>query len=503
MPATPTSQDSSLRPRVGLVAGSGLFVLMLLSPAPAGLGTAGWHTAAVGVLMAVWWMSEALPIAVTALLPIVLFPVLGVAPVGDATSPYANPLIFLFLGGFVIALGMQRWHLHRRIALVIIRGVGTRPRRIIAGFMIASAFLSMWISNTATTMMMLPIGLSVIEIVTPEGESATEALARGRTFALALMLAIAYAASIGGVGTIIGSPPNALMVGFMDQTYGVEVSFLQWMGAGTPLAALGLALSYLVLVHFVFPVRLDDVPGGGDFIRDELRRMGPMSGPEKGVAVIFGLTATLWVTRPLVERILPGISDTGIALFGATLLFLVPVDWRRGEFLLDWARARKLPWGMLLLFGGGLSLASAVRATGLAGWIGGRLQGLEALPVLLIALTVTATVILLTELTSNTATTATFLPIVASVAVGLGENPLLFLVPATLAASCAFMMPVATPPNAIVYGSGYVTIPQMVRAGIWLNVLFLALIGVLAYTLLPWVMGVELGTVPAWAQSSP
>jgi len=494
-----TDPQPTLRPRIGLILGAALWLAMVIAPAPEGLSPAGWHTAAVGILMAVWWMTEAVPIAVTALLPLLLFPLLAVGDVDSSASPYANPLIFLFLGGFLIALAMQRWNLHRRIALVIIRAVGTRPRRIIGGFMIASGLLSMWISNTATTMMMLPIGMSVIEIVSPAKERADEALAKGRTFALALMLAIAYASSIGGVGTIIGSPPNALMVAFMSQTYGIQIGFLEWMEVGVPLALVGLAASYLLLVRVIFPVRLGEVPGGGRFIREALAEMGPMKGPEKAVAAVFGLTAVLWMTRPLVQRLLPGLSDTGVALFGALLLFLIPSDWKRGEFLLDWQHARKLPWGMLLLFGGGLSLAAAVRTTGLAEWIGHRLQHFEALPVVVVVMTVVATIILLTELTSNTATTATFLPIAASVAVGLGENPLLLLLPATFAASCAFMMPVATPPNAIVYGSGHVTIPQMVRAGVWLNVLFLILIGVMAYTLLPWVAGIDLGSVPVWA----
>ncbi len=501
-----TDPRPTLRPRLGLILGALVWAVMTVAPPPAALSPAAWHTAGVGILMATWWMTEAVPIAVTALLPLLLFPLLAVEDVKDAAAPYANPLIFLFLGGFLIALGMQRWNLHRRIALVIIRAVGTRPRRIIGGFMVAAGLLSMWISNTATTMMMLPIGLSVIEIVGPrkeseDGETSAEAkLSEGRTFALALMLAIAYAASIGGVGTIIGSPPNALMVAFMSQTFGIEIGFLQWMEVGVPLALLGLAATYLLLTRVIFPVRLGEVPGGSRFIHDALLEMGPMSRQEKAVAVVFALTAGLWMTRPLIQRLVPGLSDTGVALFGALLLFLIPSDWRRGEFLLDWQSARKLPWGMLLLFGGGLSLAAAVASTGLAGWIGQRLQSFEALPVAVVVLTVVATIILLTELTSNTATTATFLPIAASVAISLGENPLLLLMPATLAASCAFMMPVATPPNAIVYGSGHVTIPQMVKAGAWLNVLFLVLLGVLGYTLLPWVLGIEPGTVPLWAK---
>ncbi|HEX6200800.1 MAG TPA: DASS family sodium-coupled anion symporter [Thermoanaerobaculia bacterium] len=485
-----------LRHRLGLFGGLAVFALLLALPAPEGLSAAGWRAAAVGALMAVWWMSEALPIAATALLPIALFPLLGVAPVDDAASPYANPLIFLFLGGFLIALGMQRWDLHRRIALTIIRAVGTRPRRIVGGFMVASAFLSMWISNTATAMMMLPIGTSVVGIAVPDAAEGGGPAARGAEprggFAAALMLAIAYAASIGGMGTIVGSPPNALLVAFLDETMGIEVSFVSWMAVGVPVALAGLAGGYLLLTRVAFRMPRDEggnaAGGAADSIREELRAMGPMSPQERAVAAVFGLTAALWVARPLVGRVVPGISDTGIALVGGLLLFLIPADWRRGRFLLSWSDTRDVPWGVLLLFGGGLSLASAVDATGLAAWIGGRLEAVGGLPTLAIVLAVVTTVILLTELTSNTATTATFLPVVASLAAALGLAPLLLLLPTTLAASCAFMMPVATPPNAIVYGSGRVTVPQMVRAGVWLNLLFVGLLTLAAFTLVPWVL---------------
>ena len=484
-PGAGRGRGSRTAPRLGLFAGPALFALLLALPAPEGLSAAGWRAAAVGVLMAVWWMTEALPIAATALLPIVLFPLLGVTEVGSAASPYAHPLIFLFLGGFLIALGMQRWDLHRRIALTIIAAVGTRPRRLVGGFMAASAFLSMWISNTATAMMMLPIGTSVVGIAGPEGE---EREARGG-FAAALMLAIAYAASIGGMATIVGSPPNALLVAFLDETLGLEVSFVSWMAVGVPVAAVGLAGAYLLLTRVVFRMAgAGMAAAGAAYVREELRAMGPMSRQERSVAAVFGLTAALWVARPLVERVVPGLSDTGIALAGGLLLFLIPADWRRGRFLLSWSDTRDVPWGVLLLFGGGLSLASAVDGTGLAGWIGGRLEGLGGLPALAVVLAVVATVILLTELTSNTATTATFLPVVASLAAAFGVAPLLLLLPTTLAASCAFMMPVATPPNAIVYGSGRVTVPQMVRAGVWLNLLFVGLLTLAAFTLVPWVL---------------
>jgi len=493
----------SLRSRLGLVGGLVVAVVLLALDPPAGLSPAAWRTAAVGGLMALWWMTEAVPIAATALVPIVLFPVLGVAGVDAATSPYANPLIFLFLGGFLIALAIERWDLHRRIALSIVAAFGTRPRRIVAGFMAATAFLSMWISNTATAMLMLPIAASVIGMIgagrdrrrdegpdggrAADGDDAEAAGAPRGGFAVALMLAIAYAASIGGMATLIGSPPNALMAGFLRETHGLEVSFVGWMAVGLPVAAVGLAASYLLLARVLF--RLDDAeaPGGAAFVREELRALGPMGREETAVAAVFALTAVLWIGRPLVERVLPGVSDTGIALFGALLLFVIPAR-RRGERLLGWSETKRLPWGVLLLFGGGLSLAAAVESSGLAAWIGARLEGLRGLPALWVVLAVVGTVILLTELTSNTATTATFLPVVAAVAAGLGEDPLLLVLPTTLAASCAFMLPVATPPNAIVYGSGQVTVPQMARAGVWLNALFLALLTLAAFTIVPWAL---------------
>ncbi len=497
MPSSPESP--LLRPRIGLAAGIALFLGCLVFGPPAGLSTAGWRTAGVGLLMAAWWMTEAVPIAITSLVPILAFPLLGVAKVDAAAAPYANPLIFLFLGGFLIALAMQRWNLHLRIALGIIRGVGTRPTRIIAGFMLASAFLSMWISNTATAMMMLPIGLSVVELVVQGGgrrgggggdgpvvpERAGPA-APGDHFALDLMLGIAYASSIGGLGTLIGSPPNALLAAFMAKTYGIEVSFLEWLAVGLPLAAVGLVGAYFILTRLAYPVRLAEIPGGAAFLRRELDRLGPISRQEKLVAAVFALTAGLWIFRPLVARVVPGLSDTGVALLGALLLFLLPADWRKGEALLDWPTARKLPWGVLLLFGGGLSLAGAVSDSGLAQWIGDGMAGAAGWPLVAIAALTVIVILLLTELTSNTATAATFLPVVGSVAVGLGEAPLFLVLPAALAASCAFMLPVATPPNAIVYGSGHVTIPQMVKAGIWLQSLFVILLTVAAFTLVPW-----------------
>lgn len=505
------------RRRLGRLVGFGLFVLVMVSPAPPGLELAGWRATAVGLLMAVWWMTEALPIAATSLLPLLLFPVLGVLPVREAAAPYANPLIFLFLGGFLIALAMERWELHRRVALLTIRAVGVRPSRVVAGFMIASAGLSMWISNTATAMMMLPIGLSVVHLVerrregdaNGNGEPADgpvvargdggEGEREGTHFALCLMLGIAYACSVGGLGTLIGTPTNALLSAYALETWGLEISFVRWLALGVPLTVVGLAVVYWVLVRRVYPVRLKELPGGRELLARELAKLGRMSRQEKGVAAVFTLTALLWVTRPLVTRILPGLSDAGVAIFGALLLFLIPAGRGRGRALLDGGAFQRLPWRVLLLFGGGLSLASAIQSTGLAAWIGGRMEALGGWPALAVVVLVVGVIVLLTELTSNTATAAAFLPVLGSMALGLGQNPLLLLAPATLAASCAFMLPVATPPNAIIYGSGEVTIPQMVRAGLWLNALFTLLVTLAAFTLLPLAFGVEVGVVPGWA----
>jgi solute carrier family 13 (sodium-dependent dicarboxylate transporter), member 2/3/5 len=358
----------------------------------------------------------------------------------------------------------------------------------------------MWISNTATAVMMLPIGISVIELVRRRIEpDEAVASADGANFSVALMLGIAYACSIGGLATLIGTPPNALLAGFLAETYGIQIGFGQWMLIGLPVTLVALPLVWGILTRGIYPVRVKSVPGGREMIAAEIERLGAPSRGEVMVGVVFGLTALAWIVRPLLESILPGLSDAGIAIGAAILLFLLPVDLRRGEFLLDWEWARRIPWDVLILFGGGLSLAAAITRTGLAAWIGGAMGGLEGLPVLGIVLAVVAAIVFMTELTSNTASAAAFLPVLAALAIGIGENPLLLTVPAALAASCAFMLPVATPPNAIVYGSGFVTIPQMARAGIALNFLFIFLVTLLAYALVLFAFGVEAGVVPPWA----
>jgi len=479
------ARDRDPRVRVGgLIGGLVVFALMLALPQPEGMSPAGWRTAAVAMLMAVWWISEALPVAATALAPIALFPLLGVAPIRAATAPYADPLIFLFMGGFMIAIALERWNLHRRIALNVLRVFGTRPAALVAGFMTATAALSMWVSNTATAVMMLPIGLSVIGLL-HRGDISALPPEQDRNFGLALLLGIAYGASIGGLGTLIGTPPNALLAAYMAQTFGVTVGFGQWMLLGVPVSLVLLAFAWLVLTRLAFPLGGAAIAGADTVIARELGSLGPMSAAEKRVAAVFAATGLAWVFRPALVDAFPELplSDTGIAVLAALALFLVPVEARKGRFLMNWTWAVRLPWGVLILFGGGLSLASAISATGLAGWIGEVLTGGQHWPPLLIIVTVTAVVVFLTEITSNTATAAVFLPVVGSFAVAIGAAPVQLAVPVALAASCAFMMPVATPPNAIVFSSGHVTIPDMAKAGLWLNLIAIVWLSAAAYAL--------------------
>lgn len=488
-PEKNSGKPGGIKRWLGMGGGLALFALMALSSAPEGLSREGWYTAAVAALMAVWWISEVIPIPVTAMLPLVLFPLFGIAGINATAVPYANPMIFLFMGGFIIAIAMQEWNLHRRVALNIIRVIGSRPRNIIMGFMISAAFMSMWVSNTAATMMMLPIALSVIDLTNGKGHDAA-ARGRYRNFAVVLMLSIAYAANVGGLGTVIGTPTNALLIGFVNQSYGVEISFVQWMMIGIPLVLIGVPVMFFSLCNIAYPVHFKSLPGGKEYIEGEVRGLGRFSRPEMMVAFVFVLVALLWITRPLLESIMPGLSDAGIAIFGAILLFLLPVNWKKGEFILSWKAAARLPWGVLILFGGGLTLAGAIQRTGLAEWVGGYFAILDGLPFIFVIFIVAGVVIFFTELASNSATAAAFLPVMGSVAIGMGQDPLLLAIPVAVSASCAFMLPVATPPNAIVYGSGIMSIPQMVRAGLWLNLFFTALITIITKYLVPLVLGI-------------
>ncbi|WP_300015482.1 DASS family sodium-coupled anion symporter [Pseudonocardia sp.] len=513
-PAGPPGTPTDARPpgRVWAFRGAGLVasaLTWLALGSATGLEPAGRTVAAIGVLMAVWWMTEAIPLSATALVPIVAFPAFGVLSVGDATAPYASDIVFLFMGGFLIAIAMQKWNLHRRIALLTLRAVGTHPRRIVLGMMIATAFLSMWVSNTATTLMMLPIALSVLALVV-ERSHGTGEVRRGsaisdtvddpsvRIFGVGLVLSIAWSASIGGLGTLLGSPPNAIVAAYAEEQLDREITFLGWMQLGVPIVVVFLAIAWLLVTRVLFRSGLEEIPGGKEMIAGQVRELGPVSTGERRVLAVFAVAAFLWIVPGLLARIEPvgsalpwlgGLDDTAIAIAAGIVLFLLPghprADDRGGEMLLNWDDAQKgLPWGVLLLFGGGLSLASAVAASGLDAWIGTRVEALGVLPIVLLVMAVVAIVLLLTEVTSNTATAATFIPVLGGVALGIGADSMTLLIPAALAATCAFMLPVGTPPNAIVFGSGTVTIGQMARGGAVLNV-----IGVLLITLFSWMLG--------------
>ncbi|MGP9536935.1 SLC13 family permease [Brachybacterium sp. AOP43-C2-M15] len=472
-------------------------------------------TAATAVLMAVWWMTEAIPIPATALVPLIVFPVLtSEVGVDDVGASYGNNIIFLFMGGFMLALAMQRWNLHKRIALAIVGTIGTSPSLLILGFMAATGFISMWVSNTATAVMMLPIGLSVLLLVNQlrrkeaheageeiegledpaEHEGSGEAAAPVRSnFGTAMMLGIAYAASIGSLATLIGTPPNALLAAHMSQEFGVTIGFGRWMLVGAPIAIVFMVLAWLVLTKVMYKPEITEIPGGTDLIREERRKLGPIAQGEVRVLAIFVLAAVSWVSIPLISQAMgaedPPISDAGIAMVIGLALFLLPAGAARGVRLLDWESAVKLPWGVLLLFGGGLALSAQFSDSGLTEWIGEVTAGVGGLPVVLIVAIVAAGVLFLTELTSNTATAATFLPVATAVAVGIGIDPMLLAIPVAIAATCAFMLPVATPPNAIAYGSGYVTIPQMAKAGLWLNLIGIVLVTATTMSLAVWVFG--------------
>ncbi len=464
---------------IGLAVGPLLLLACLLTDPPGELSRAAWSTVGLALLMAAWWSTEAIPIPATALLPILLIPVLGIDTLAKATAPYANPTIFLFLGGFVLGLAMQRWNLHRRIALVTLAAMGSSPARQIAGFMLATAFISMWVSNTATSIMMLPIGLSVIGLLAGDGEEGER-----ERFATALLLGIAYAASVGGIATLIGTPPNALLAGFLSKQYDVHIGFGQWMLLGLPVALGMLVFIWWWLTRGGFNLHAGDSHA---LLEREKEALGPMSREEKLVALVFVCAAAAWIFQPLLSKLIDGVNDTSIAIAAALILFLIPVNLRERTFLMDWSWAGKLPWGVLLLFGAGLSLAAAIDGSGLAQWIAASLKGLDTLPLILMIGLVALLITFLTEVTSNTATAAAFLPLLGALAVAQGLPPEMLAIPAAIAASCAFMMPVATPPNAIVFGTGMMHIQSMIRAGFAINLFGVVWVTGLCYLLIGWI----------------
>lgn len=494
--------DFVTRQQIGMVLGPLLFAGVLLF-SPFDISSSANAALASTLWIAVWWVTEAIPIPATSLLPIVLFPLSGVVDAAGATAPYADPVVFLLLGGFLLALGIERWGLHRRIALTIVSLVGMRSDRLLLGFMVATAFLSMWISNSATAMLMVPIGTAVIVSVgtadeqereLTEGYERGELVAGVRTepderpatdFGLALMLGIAYSASIGGVATLIGSPPNAVFAGVAESRLDVQISFLDWLVFAGPFSIVFLVVTWLLLVKLLRPeIPLDQ--GADAAIRTQREELGAISRGERRVLAVFVLVAAGWLLRPFVlQPMFPAITDTVVAIVGGVLLFVIPADYENREFLLDWSDATRVPWGVLLLLGAGFSLANGFQESGLDTIIAQGLAGIAGVPVVVLVLVIATVVVFLTEVTSNTATASVFMPIMIGLGLTLGVSPLMLMATAALAASMAFMLPVATPPNAVVFGSGYVTIPQMSRIGLWLNLLGIVAIIILTYLWLP------------------
>lgn len=496
-----------------MLLGPVLFVVALWGiPAQADLSLAGRRVLAVAVLMAWWWITEAIPVPATALLPLVLLPLLKVQPMREVASCYADSTIFLFMGGFFLAVSMERWGLHRRLALHVIRLLGSNPRTLVLGFMAATAALSMWISNTATTLMMYPLALALLAHLDQASSAVGEqSSARLKT---ALMLGVAYGASIGGIGTLIGTPPNVIFAAQLARLFpdAPPFGFLDWMKVGLPFVLLFLPLSWLILTRLTFPLAKESVAQGRQLVREELARLGRPSRGEWLVGVVFLLTALAWVSRADVDlgskRILGWatllgvgtvVDDATIAMAAAVLLFVLPVNLGQRVFVLDWQTARGIPWGVLILFGGGIALAGAFESSGLAAWVGGRLSLLRPLPPLVFVVMVCLTTTFLTEVTSNTAVASIFTPVLAATGVAVGIHPLLLMIPGAISASCAFMLPVATPPNAIVFASGQVSIPQMARAGVLLNFLGVILVTLVVFLVAVPAFGIKMGTLPAWA----
>ena len=476
--------------RLGFILGPLAFILILSFFKPAGLSAEARAILASTAWVAIWWITEAIPIAVTALLPIILFPLSGGLDLGTTTESFGHKYVFLYMGGFIIAIAIEKWNLHKRIALNIINFIGSDIKKIILGFMVATAFLSMWISNTATAVMMLPIGIAIITQLkdnpnTIENET--------NLFGKALMLAIAYSASIGGIATLIGTPPNLVLAGVVLNTYGYEITFLQWFMFGFPISIVLLFLCWKYLTTYAFDFQQKEFPGGKDEINRLLKLLGKISYEEKLVAFVFGTTAFFWITRSLLfDKLLPKLDDTIIAITFAIVLFLIPSK-DRNQKLMTWDDAVKLPWGIILLFGGGMAIASGFETSGLAVWLGNQMTTFAGLTTIILILLLITAVNFLTEITSNLATTAMLLPVLAPMAITVDIHPFILMVGAAVAASCAFMLPVATPPNAVVFGSGYLRIPDMVSKGFVMNIISIIILTLFVYFVLPalWDLTVE------------
>lgn len=473
---------------IGLISGPLTFLIILLFFHPEGLSPRANAILASTSWIAIWWITEAIPIAVTALLPIILFPLTGGLDLSNTTASFGHKYVFLYVGGFIIAIAIEKWNLHKRIALNIINFIGTNIVNIILGFMVATAFMSMWISNTATTVMMLPIGMAIVAQLRDNPKTIED---ENLIFGKALMLAIAYSATIGGMSTLIGTPPNLVLAGVVEETFGYEITFAQWFKFGFPISVVLLFLCWKYLTSISFKLKQKSFTDGRADITKQLKALGPISYEERLVAGVFTLTALAWISRSFfLNSIMPAIDDTIIGLISALILFLLPTK-NKDRRLLNWKEAVKLPWGILLLFGGGMALASGFKESGLALWIGSQMTLLDGISLLLLVFVLITSVNFLTEITSNLATTAMLLPILYPMAEVINVHPFVLMVAATVAASCAFMLPVATPPNAVVFGSGYLRIPDMMKTGIWMNILSIILLTLFVYFLLPFLWGFD------------
>ncbi len=472
----------NLSRKLGLLLGPILFFIFTNLPSTI-VSEKGDAVIAVALWMVIWWITEAVSISVTALLPLVLFPLLKIMSIGDVGANYGSPIIFLFFGGFVLALALENVNLHKRIALNIIKITGTTPNKVVLGFMIATASLSMWISNTASTVVMLPIAMSVIGLLINDADGFTK---NDRNFALSVMLGIAFSANAGGIATVIGTPPNSVMIGLLENEYNIEISFLKWMVIGVPFSVIMITISYFVLVKWMFPNKQLKFTASKEVINTELQKLGPMSGKEKMVLSIFGVIVFLWIFRTLINKIFPGLglSDTIISMIAAISLFSIPYNIKKGDFLIKWKDTQRLAWGILILFGGGLALAKGMSVSGIVDLVAHTIAASE-ISILLTAVLLIFLMLFMTELMSNVALVAVLAPVVAGIAIGL-EIPILYLlIPVTIASSCAFMLPMATPPNAIVFASGYIKVHQMARVGIILNLIAVGLLVLLFQFIIP------------------
>ena len=479
---------------LGLILGPLLFLAIMIFVDAEGLSFEAKCILASTAWMAVWWVTECVPISVTALLPIVLFPLTGGMDLATTTAAYGHKLVFLFVGGFLIALAIEKWHLHKRLALNIIRVTGSNKSRVILGFMLATAFLSMWISNTATSIMILPVGLAIISQLKDDPKTIEN---ENEVFGKSLMIAIAYSASIGGMATLIGTPPNMVLAGVVEESYGIKLNMFDWMKFGVPLSSFLLIICWLYLTKIAFKFKNEEFSAGKEEILRQINKLGRFSNEEIKVLIVFTLTALGWIFRGSIETIFPMIDDTIIAIFFAVTLFIIPTkNHKTNSKLLVWNDTVKLPWGILILFGGGMAIASAFGKSGLALWIADLLQNLNDVSLFLIILIIVTSINLLTEVTSNMATTAMLLPVLVTIALAIEVHPYFLLVSATLAASCAFMLPISTPPNAVVFGSGFLKIEDMFKKGIWMNLISIITITLVVYFTLPYVFEMTAELLP-------